>query len=72
MRNDFLNNFTFYFKVLYYYFQVKHEINTFKNVILSAIYTSITLKTDNLIAVSALAQRLTCGQRVIKMNIKLN
>ena len=37
----------------------------FKNVILSAIFTSIDLKTDNFYAVRDLAQRLTCRVRVI-------
>jgi hypothetical protein len=36
-----------------------------QNVILSAIFASNRLKTDNLYAVSALAQRLTCRVRVI-------
>ena len=59
---------------------IRHKINDIrihikdilKNVNLSALFTSETLKTDNLNTVSALAQRLTCRQRVIKMNIKLN
>jgi hypothetical protein len=41
----------------------------FQNVILSAIFTSVDLKTDNFYTVSALAQRLTYALRVIKTNI---
>jgi hypothetical protein len=45
------------------------ELSAVQNVILSAIFTSVGLKTDNLYTVSALAQRLTYALRVIKTNI---